>query len=200
MAGDEQGEELVGDVGVVDLAAVVELRPQHHREDVDPLVEARVGEVVVDQLVDQPAVVRRASAASGAPGLRRPQSRRRIGTVTRRWPSVVIGGSSFSSSASSRPSAPKTARRMIRRVIVWKDSIEANSTPSGQLGHRPRRLLFDDRLVGAHPLAVEGRQQHPPLAAGGALRPSRRASRGRGLRRAGSCPRGGRRVSPCRPV
>jgi hypothetical protein len=45
---------------------------------------------------------------------------------------VVIGGSSLSSSASSCPSAPKTVRRMIRSVIVWKDSIEANSTPSGQ--------------------------------------------------------------------
>ena len=53
---------------------------------------------------------------------------------------------------------------MIRRVIFWKDSIEANSTPSGQDVHPAQRLLLDDRFVGAHPLAVERRQQHPPLA------------------------------------
>ena len=52
--------------------------------------------------------------------------------MTSCWPIVVIGGSSLRVRRSSRPSAPKTARRMIRSVIGWKDSIEANSTPSAQ--------------------------------------------------------------------
>jgi len=53
VAGDQQGQQLVGGLAVVDLFPLLELGAQDQRQDVDPLVELGVGEVAVDQRVNQ---------------------------------------------------------------------------------------------------------------------------------------------------
>jgi hypothetical protein len=139
-----------------------ELGAQHHREDVDPLVEAGVGEVVVDDLVDQPAVV----------GVHPPPA--------------VAGAAASPVATQERHRDEALADRRHRRqqplkfnkLLPFGAEDGAQDDPQrdplegldrGELGalrpgrHLTQRLLLDDLLVGAHPLAVERRQQHAAL-------------------------------------
>ena len=164
VAGEQQGHQLVAQLGVAHRLAVLEAGGDEHREDVLAACEVRVGAPLGDlggqQLVDLGHAALQRGERVGpaeAPGEQDPKLKPRRGGLGEQ-----VG--------EQRPE-PRDARWVADAEDGAQDHLErqrlhARVDREGLAGGPGVDLaggeLRDDPLVGAHPLAVEGREHQPP--------------------------------------
>ena len=165
VAREQQRHQLVADLVVVHPLAVLEARRDEQREDVlarrrrsarRSAISRRAG--LVDRAPAAPA-----SCASGSGRRAAARAARRTAGRPRRCRRAARAAARAGASRRSASATPNTARRITSSVIACMLGWTANGAPVGQRRDLALGRLAHDRLVRAHPLAVE-RRQHQPAA------------------------------------
>ena len=170
VAGEQQRHQLVAQLGVGQRLSVLVARGEQQREDVVALGGVRSARRAADlarRRRRRPAPSARGSGPTGCAGCA-PSELVSCSSSSRAWLAVASSMRAQRRGRGARPRGrrrtPKTARRITSSVIACIDGWVGKRLPTRPARHVALGDLAHRLAVGAHALAVEGRQHQAALA------------------------------------